>query len=946
MAEDAQSSSSSKLLGASDPHLLTTSSNNSSTMSYSSAAASILGLAASKYNKLHLGSKIKPPDLSATAEDYNNNNIDGGSGLSKAFHNNNNNNDSNCENYHQNHNHSHHQQHHFISVDSCLSDKWNGIRSDSPFLASTMISPPLPPATVPQSSSSSSMLVTNNLNNKSVMCPSGMSINNTTGNGVPPPPPPGGLIPSHQSMLGNQLLSNSSIICNNHNTSSSSNGAGITHKCANTNGILNGQQVKKGENCMTHAMPNTLWCLKCHTLICRACAGSDEHRNHTVKTQAKEAIRTEIASELGTMQKSLIEVQHLVLKQRDFLLKILESCSSLKSQIENELINHSPTMDVAELRDSFCRAKLCLNVLDQSAAQAAAAAATQNGGNSNGQSSSSSSGNSNGTSPTSPTSPTPIELYKLYTNLTAEKQRLHLKYQDLYLQCKFDDLLRNAGHVIDYETISRAMQTLHIGGNNESASLVHSAPLLLMANYCLTQIYTRQQSAAAVSSKQLQQHQQQMAQSSQQQSSLALNNHSSSGNNNNMGSHTSSYGHSASNNLVHQDSGFSFSHSNASNTNTSTQQAAANNIHISQFGGTKSPFLDLAVGSPASNNSGMAHLNSGSLSHMHPQQHSLHFGQSQQVAPINHSSPFGHSSSVFSDNLLLSNAFQQQQQQQQTVATNHHNHHGIASSLNALRHNSGGGIGSGPTTGGGGAGGISFEMNGISVPINMMSTQKSFPSGLPSNGGGGTISAHHSHHHSHHLLHSVAAANLSSSSSNSSGSNSIICNPTVHIYPIYYFNIEINGQPCGRILIEVRNDVAPRMAKNFGALASGELGFGYKGCQIFQCWENESIITGDFELNNGRGGRSVFEDGFFMPDDTKILAIRGSVGMRRSQKRHDNMGLVGSQFRIILREMRGFTGIFAFVIEGLELVEKISQTGDSAGKPQSSVLIVSCGKLQ
>lgn len=99
-------------------------------------------------------------------------------------------------------------------------------------------------------------------------------------------------------------------------------------------------------------------------------------------------------------------------------------------------------------------------------------------------------------------------------------------------------------------------------------------------------------------------------------------------------------------------------------------------------------------------------------------------------------------------------------------------------------------------------------------------------------------------------------------------------------------------------------------------------------------------------MNNGRGGRSVFEDSFFMPDDTKILAIRGSVGMRRSQKRHDNLGLVGSQFRIILREMRGFTGIFAFVVEGLDLVDKISKAGDSAGKPTSNVIIVNCGKWQ
>ncbi|KAM3960616.1 uncharacterized protein ACR2FA_005357 [Aphomia sociella] len=171
----------------------------------------------------------------------------------------------------------------------------------------------------------------------------------------------------------------------------------------------------------------------------------------------------------------------------------------------------------------------------------------------------------------------------------------------------------------------------------------------------------------------------------------------------------------------------------------------------------------------------------------------------------------------------------------------------------------------------------------------------------------------------------------------------LLRNPSA--YPLFYFNLEVNGSAFGRIVIEVRSDVAPRMARNFTVLATGELGVGYRGCAVFQCWENESVITGDFELNNGRGGRSVFEETFFMPDDTKMVAVRGSVGMRRSQKRHDNLGLVGSQFRIVLREMRGFTAIFAFVVEGLELVDRLSRTGDSAGKPHSTILISSCGKL-
>ncbi|XP_014476068.1 PREDICTED: uncharacterized protein LOC106745213 [Dinoponera quadriceps] len=169
--------------------------------------------------------------------------------------------------------------------------------------------------------------------------------------------------------------------------------------------------------------------------------------------------------------------------------------------------------------------------------------------------------------------------------------------------------------------------------------------------------------------------------------------------------------------------------------------------------------------------------------------------------------------------------------------------------------------------------------------------------------------------------------------------------PPANPYPMYYFNIQVNGSPHGRIVIEVRPDAAPKMSKNFSVLSTGEAGISYEGCTIFQCWDGESVITGDFEQNNGRGGRSIFEDSYFMPDDTKFPAVRGAVGMRRTQKRHDNLGMVGSQFRIILQEMRGFTGIFGHVVEGLELVEKISKFGDQTGKPTKNILITKCGKL-
>ncbi|XP_052869355.1 uncharacterized protein LOC128275023 [Anopheles cruzii] len=626
--------------------------------------------------------------------------------------------------------------------------------------------------------------------------------------------------------------------------------------------IGTGKYRSKGESCLTHAMPNALWCLKCNAVLCRACASGDEHRNHTVKThgEARDQIRSDIASDLLLMQKSLAELQHFVFKQRDFLLKILEACTALKTQVETELINHLPTFEVAEIRSNLTKAKLFLGMLEQQS---------------------------------------PADAYKLYANLHIEKQRLQAKYQEMYLQCKLDDLIQHYGVLFDFDLIKQALSNLNTidpitfgngmaaaaasasGGANVTASGAtingHHNSILLLANYCISQLYSR---------------------------------------------------HILTSKHHHQPPGHS---------QQSQQQQQQHHHHLD---GATAAALGYGVHHQSPNH----HVTSG-VNH-------LHHHVSQQ----------------------LHHHQQQQQQQQQQLA------HCSQAQL---------GLGSGGH--GGGSATYASQLHEMAASIIIAPPQDRMAPGSGRTTGDGNSSARTSGSGSvylseilngssssglqhHHLQHSsqqqqqsgqltspgLVSSGGSQKSSSASGSQSssaaaaaaaavaatLLCNPSVHVYPIYYFSIEINGQPFGRILIEVRNDVAPKMAKNFGALCTGELGFGYKGCSIFQCWENESIITGDFELNNGRGGRSVFEEGFFMPDDTKILAIRGSVGMRRSQKRHDNMGLVGSQFRIILREMRGFTGIFAFVVEGLELVEKISQAGDSAGKPQSTVLIANCGKWQ
>jgi len=50
--------------------------------------------------------------------------------------------------------------------------------------------------------------------------------------------------------------------------------------------------------------------------------------------------------------------------------------------------------------------------------------------------------------------------------------------------------------------------------------------------------------------------------------------------------------------------------------------------------------------------------------------------------------------------------------------------------------------------------------------------------------------------------------------------------------PRVYMDIEIDGEPLGRLAIELYADVVPRTADNFRALCTGEAGVGKKGKKL------------------------------------------------------------------------------------------------------------------
>jgi len=171
--------------------------------------------------------------------------------------------------------------------------------------------------------------------------------------------------------------------------------------------------------------------------------------------------------------------------------------------------------------------------------------------------------------------------------------------------------------------------------------------------------------------------------------------------------------------------------------------------------------------------------------------------------------------------------------------------------------------------------------------------------------------------------------------------------------PIVYFDIEIDGAPSGRILLELFHKTAPNTAENFRVLATGEAGYGYKGTKFHRIIPEFMLQGGDFENGNGTGGYSIY--GRTFPDETFSVPHNSSGLLSMANAGPDTNG---SQFFITVKKTPWLDNkhvVFGRVydLESYNLVKTIESYGTPSGTPTNpttgapaEIIIVESGQIR
>ncbi|EEH60894.1 uncharacterized protein MICPUCDRAFT_8202, partial [Micromonas pusilla CCMP1545] len=160
-----------------------------------------------------------------------------------------------------------------------------------------------------------------------------------------------------------------------------------------------------------------------------------------------------------------------------------------------------------------------------------------------------------------------------------------------------------------------------------------------------------------------------------------------------------------------------------------------------------------------------------------------------------------------------------------------------------------------------------------------------------------------------------------------------------------------------RLVIELYDDKAPLAVENFKALCTGEKGvskncgvaYHYKGVRFHRVVKGFMMQGGDFAMQNGSGGESIWakkfkdeKDGLKLKHDARGVLSMGNTGKNSN----------GSQFFITFAPCKALDGkhvVFGKVIEGFGVLDAIEALAAASGgvteEPTAPVVVADCGVL-